>query len=97
MTVLRVYKSYNFKDKDPIIDRLRTIIDGHGLSYEQVANDTGLTQRTIWNLFSGPTKYPRYSTVARIVIALRAYDFTVVDMHTGKRLKMVRGGKEISR
>jgi DNA-binding phage protein len=74
--MFKVYRSYNFKDKDPIIDRLRTIIQDEGTAYTDIAADSGVTANTLYNWFSGPTKRPQYATVMAVVHAL-GYEATI--------------------
>lgn len=66
----RKYPSYNFVDKDPIIDRLRTIIQREGMSYPEIAERSGVTVQTMYNWFSGPTRRPQYATVIAVAHAL---------------------------
>jgi transcriptional regulator with XRE-family HTH domain len=72
------YTHYNFIDKDPIIDRIATIVKGMGLSYKEVALMSGMHYSTIRALFIGKTRNPQFSTVARIVIGLGQDDLPVV-------------------
>lgn len=64
------YKSYNFKDKDPVIDRLRTIIDRSGWAYSRVADESGVSVQTLYNWFDGATRRPQYATVMAVAQAL---------------------------
>ena len=64
------YTSYNFVDKDPIIDRLRTLIARDGWTYPQIHERSGVTVQTLYNWFSGPTRRPQYATVMAVVRAL---------------------------
>jgi hypothetical protein len=75
---------YKIKDKDPIIDVLRTLIDtraeiegvkkfGKMLRIIERETDGEVKYATLWAWFFGDTKYPRYCTVARLYISMRAY------------------------
>ena len=64
------YLSYNFVDKDPIIDKLRTLIQRDGWTYPQIQEKSGVTVQTLYNWFSGPTRKPQYATVMAVVRAL---------------------------
>lgn len=66
-TTLNVYRSYAFKDKDPVIDRVRTMIEDEGVSYTKIHEASGVSTSTLHNWFNGPTKRPQYSTVAAVV------------------------------
>lgn len=67
---LKLYRSYNFKDKDPVIDRIRTIIQDEGLSYTDIHIISGVSASTPKNWLEGETKRPQYATVAAITYAL---------------------------
>jgi|SRR6188768_1846136 len=74
---------YKIKDKDPIIDLLRTLIDtraeiegkdfGKMLRMIERETDGEVKYATLYGWFFGPTRYPRYCTVARLYISMRAY------------------------
>lgn len=76
---IKVFHSYNFRDKDPIIDRLRTIIQGLGISLEEVSKatrgDVSVSALRAW--FAGKTISPRYCSIVRVVIGLRKYDQSI--------------------
>jgi hypothetical protein len=67
---VRVYKSYHFLDKDPVIDIVRTIVQDSGESYSAVSNMSDVSTTTLYNWFEGKTKRPQYCTVAAVVRAL---------------------------
>jgi transcriptional regulator with XRE-family HTH domain len=77
MRTLKLYKSYNFKDKDPIIDRMRTIFEDAGISHAKAAALSGVSSSTFSNWFEGETKRPQFATVMAAARAL-GYDVTVV-------------------
>lgn len=60
--------AYNFVDKDPICDLLRTACRLY--TYQQVAVKSGVHANTLRAIFDGATVSPKYSTVARIVRGL---------------------------
>lgn len=74
---------YQFKDKDPIIDLLRTLIETRsqmeGVTFRKVLvmideeSNGEIKHATLYGWFNGPTMYPRYATVARLYLAMRAY------------------------
>jgi transcriptional regulator with XRE-family HTH domain len=65
-----LYKSYNFVDKDPVIDRLRTMMAREGLKYSKISDLSGVSSTTMHNWFEGKTKRPQYATVMAFVRAL---------------------------
>ena len=67
---LRLYESYNFVDKDPVIDRTRTLVKREGLSYGEISKLSGVSVTTMRNWFEGQTKRPQYCTVMAVVSAL---------------------------
>ena len=67
---LRLYRSYNFVDKDPVIDRIRTIIADEGLSYQDIHVISGVSASTPKNWLEGETKRPQYASIAAITYAL---------------------------
>ena len=67
---LGLYKSYNFVDKDPVIDKMRTMVKREGLKYGEISNLSGVSATTMHNWFEGKTKRPQYATVMAVVIAL---------------------------
>lgn len=75
------YLSYNFIDKDPIIDKLRTLITRDGYTYQQVAEKSGVTVQTMYNWFTGPTRKPQFATVMAVVRAM------------GYRMVIAKGGR----
>lgn len=74
---------YVFKNKDPIIDLLRELIDtraglegmtfGKMLMQIERETDGEVKYSTLYAWFIGETRYPRYCTVARLYISMRSY------------------------
>lgn len=64
------YKSYNFRDKDPIIDEIRTIYQDSGFTYRQINEASGVTTSTLTNWFSGSTMRPQAATVNAVLRAM---------------------------
>jgi len=67
---MTVYKSYNFTDKDPVIDKIRTIVQDSGESYADIAEHSGVSIATLYNWFEGDTKRPRYSSLEAVARSL---------------------------
>lgn len=63
-SVLRMYRSYNFRDKDPVIDVIRTAKDDAKLRISDLVNGSGVSATTFYNWFDGKTKRPQFATVA---------------------------------
>ena len=45
---LKAYKSYVFRDKDPVIDKLRTIVADSGMNSTEVSTDSGVSASAIF-------------------------------------------------
>lgn len=65
-----LYRSYNFTTKDPVIDRIRTIVKDEGLSYGEIHIISGVSSTTMHNWFEGETRRPQYATIAAVTSAL---------------------------
>lgn len=65
---LKLYRSYMFKTRDPVIDELRTLVnDTFGRvgykAYKQIEADGGPTPSTLHNWFEGETKRPHSASI----------------------------------
>jgi hypothetical protein len=80
------YKSYNFIDKDPIIDEIRTVYQNSGVNYKWVEDNSGVTSQTIINWFSGKTRKPQAATVNAVLRSL-GYKLGIVEF--GKQVHVV--------
>jgi DNA-binding phage protein len=67
---LSLYKSYSFRDKDPVIDEMRTLVNDSHKSYRDIHEASGVSVSTMYNWFEGTTKRPQYATVMAVVYAL---------------------------
>jgi hypothetical protein len=90
---MRGYDTYRFKDKDPVIDILRTCVQTaasiDGISFNamlwRIAKGIGRKSPSmLWNWFSGPTHAPNHSGVQAVAKFLgkefRLMDDNVVPM-----------------
>jgi transcriptional regulator with XRE-family HTH domain len=68
--MLRLYKSYVFIDKDPVIDVVRTAMQDAKARPAVVARDSGVSPTTLGNWFHGRTRRPQFATVAAVAGAL---------------------------
>lgn len=64
---LKLYKSYSFVSKDPVIDKIRTIINKEGVSYRDIVTDSGVSYTTLHNWFDGQTRRPQYATIMAVI------------------------------
>lgn len=65
-----IYRTYSFRDKDPIIDVMRTLVDDSSISYKDISDDCGVSTTTLYNWFQGTTKRPQFCTIAAVAGAL---------------------------
>lgn len=92
---MKLYKSYNFVGKDPVIDLVRGIVDESKMSYTRLHVESGVSIGTVRNWFFGDTKRPQFATVAAIVRAC-GEDMLVGGRRVRARpghLKVVQGRK----
>lgn len=64
---MKLYQSYNFRDKDPIIYLVRDAITASGKSYSYIERHSGVTTSTLRSWFFGPTKRPQFATVQAVL------------------------------
>ena len=57
-------------DERKVANYLAKKIDGTDITYEQIANKSGVSLSTVKNLFSGKTQDPRLATVAPVLYAV---------------------------
>lgn len=63
-------RSYNFIDKDPEIDRFRTLWQKEHIKESDLAVLAGLSGSTVHNMFGGKTRRPMHATFAKMAGAL---------------------------
>ena len=64
------YKSYNFVNKDPIIDEVRTVFQDAGVTKQWVEDNSGVTSTTLHAWFDGKTRKPQAATINAVLRAL---------------------------
>lgn len=79
------YKSYHFDadQKDPIIDSMRTMVHDTGMRFSEIQEASGVTPTTLKNWFEGPTRSPRFATIAAVTRAC-GYELQVAKPSEGK-------------
>ncbi len=75
MADLKLYRSYNFRDKDPIIDALRTAREKSGMSVAEVSEASGVSMSALYNWWEGTTRRPQFATS---MAAARAMGYDIV-------------------
>jgi hypothetical protein len=76
---LRVYRTYSYVDKNPVLDKVRTLVQDEGLFKELkiVHEISGVSTSTLDNWFHGSTKSPQHATIAAVITSL-GYEETFV-------------------
>lgn len=62
----KAYKSYNFVDKDPVLDLVRVFVEDSHKKLAEVSRDSGVSNTTLYNWFGGKTRRPMFSTIAAV-------------------------------
>lgn len=64
---LRLYKSYMFREKDPVIDIIRSMITGQKIG--KICEASGVARQTVNNWFFGTTRRPQFATIQAFATA----------------------------
>ena len=86
------YKSYNFVDKDPMIDQLRTVVEKAGVTYKALSDDSGVSPQTISNWFAGETRKPQAATMNAVLRAI-GYRLGIVPIDAEDEVAFTKGAK----
>lgn len=78
---LRPYRSYFFKERDPILDKVMLIRENSGMTDTQVAEESGLSKSTISN-WETRTRRPQFATIAAF---LGVHGIDILDLIKVKR------------
>jgi predicted transcriptional regulator len=81
------YKSYNFVDKDPVLDIEKTVVQRSGMSFKEIHEAGGATPGTLNKHFNGATKTSRFDTLMATFRACGG-DIEFVMPKTGQRVKI---------
>jgi transcriptional regulator with XRE-family HTH domain len=77
MPALQIYRTYSFKTKDPIIDRLRTIKKDEKYTDAEISERSGVSTTTLYNWFQGATRRPQHATIMAVARCM-GYDYELV-------------------
>jgi hypothetical protein len=79
MADLRVLRTYRYIDKNPVIDKMRTVLQDEGLftKLNLVHELSGISSSCLYGLFHGDTRNPQHRTVAGVMSSL-GYEETFV-------------------
>ena len=75
-TGMKLYKSYMFVEKDPVIDIMRTVIQNKKASYKEIHQDSGVSVSAITSWFHGKTKRPQFATCQAVMKSL-GHEFVI--------------------
>jgi len=69
---VRLYRNYNWIDKDPVIDEMRTVFQDEGLikKLALVHELSGVATATMDNWFNGSTRKPQNTTIEAVMRSL---------------------------
>jgi AraC-like DNA-binding protein len=67
-----IYHTYNFIEKDPVIDLLRTRMECMHMTMKELASRSGVSESTLKGWFSGSTRRPQFATCQAVARALGA-------------------------
>lgn len=92
MARLSLYRTYRFIEKDPVIDKMRTLLSDEGLLQKrQIIHElAGVSVSTLDNWFDGDTRRPQHATIGAVTSAL-GYDIQFVktkDINIDRELKI---------
>jgi hypothetical protein len=74
------YKSYNFVNKDPMIDRIRTVIEDSGVTFAWIEQESGVTSHTLRKWIYGDTRKPQAATINAVLRCL-GKKLTITDIN----------------
>lgn len=60
---MKRYKSYKFRNYDPILDRLDEVLYVDGYSQKHIAEESGVSKTTLYNWKKRKTRSPNSSTL----------------------------------
>lgn len=92
--MIPTYKTYMFKDKDPMIDKLRTVcqgafpgrkgLDRSKISYAMISRESGVSDTCLHNWFEGETRRPQFASMCAVARAC-GYDLALVEREKRKK------------
>lgn len=80
MAQLNLYRTYSFKNKDPIIDEFRTLVKDQGVSYKDIEKTSGVSANCLYGWFNGATRRPQHATIKAVAHAL-GYEYVLRKKH----------------
>ncbi len=71
-TRVGLYRTYVFRDKDPVIDVLRTAKDDAKIKTSVISTNSGVSNSALHGWFHGKTRKPQFATVVAVARAIGA-------------------------
>lgn len=81
--ILNMRWSYNNVEKDPEIDKYRTIYQKIHIKEDDLAALAGLSTSTVKNMFGGKTMRPQHLTYAKLAAAMH-HEYVLTPISNGK-------------
>lgn len=81
---LHVYKSYNFVDKDPVIDFARTAVQSSKMTMRQIHERSNVSRTTLYGWFKRRTRRPQFAPIAAVLIACGVREINLDKIRRGK-------------
>lgn len=73
---MKLYKTYMFRTKDPIIDAFRTAFSDSGMTKAQLVKESNVSAGTFNGWLGGKTRRPQFATMAASIRGLGADGIT---------------------
>lgn len=72
MADIKIYRNYEFIDKDPVIEQIKGMVEKERLLKKPgiVHELSGVSRQTIHNWFYGETRRPQYATIMAVASSL---------------------------
>jgi len=86
MATLHLYKSYNFRNQDPVVDKLRTIKSDTKFTDEEIHERSGVSVGTLYRWWNRQTRRPQHATIMAVARAM-GYDYELVKKNGGSKVK----------
>lgn len=77
MTALNIYKSYSFRNQDPVVDKLRTIKSDTKYTDDEIHEKSGVSVGTLHNWWNRKTRRPQHATIMAVARAM-GYKYDLV-------------------
>lgn len=82
-------RTYHFttKNKDPVIEGVRSIMDMEGYSVAEIHTRCGIAKTTLYNWLDGPTRRPQWATLVGVFRSM-GYDAALIPLSGAENQKV---------